>query len=162
MFAEVLILKVVSHCWLKIWVRNCVLILSPWLRWTQTGGGGMRLYGGCVEDVLDVSVWSSSLSSSTDSSEFSKSSSRSSVENNEKSSRSVGGCTEGHVLWLNMNIFANGVACRWHLKNCPTLRVHLLWCGFVCWLMGCHGYHCHCLLERWEGGAGRGHVVFQV
>lgn len=58
----------------------------------------MRLYGGCVEDVLDVSVWSSSLSSSTDSSEFSKSSSRSSVENKEKSSRRVGGCAEGHVL----------------------------------------------------------------
>lgn len=37
----------------------------------------MRLYGGCVEVVLGVSVRSSSLSSSTDSSEFSSSSSSS-------------------------------------------------------------------------------------
>lgn len=39
----------------------------------------MKLYGGCVEDVLGVSVWSSSLSPSTDSSEFSSSSSSSSA-----------------------------------------------------------------------------------
>lgn len=64
-----------SSRYLWFWGKNIVLVLSPWLRWTQTGGGGMRLYGGCVEDVLGVSVRSSSLSSSTDSSEFSSSSS---------------------------------------------------------------------------------------
>lgn len=62
-----------------IFKRKCLILLSPWLRWTQTGGGGKMQTRGRNEDDSGVSVASSSLSSSSDSSEISSSSSGSSA-----------------------------------------------------------------------------------
>lgn len=79
-----------------------VLLLSPWSCCTQTGGGGMRLYGGCVGEVLGVSVRSSSLSSSTDSSsEFSSSSSSSSSDSSAQRTR---GKKKKNPHWQDMMV----------------------------------------------------------
>ncbi len=59
----------------------------------------MRLYGGCVDDVLGVSV-SSSLSSSTDSSEFSSSSSSSVSSLGDKAKLVV----EGKITFMIQNL----------------------------------------------------------
>lgn len=92
-----------------------VLILSPWLCWTQTGGGGMRLYGGCVDDVFGVSVRSSSLSSSTDSSEFSSSSSSSDSSASKRAN--VRWLMENYVGSRNRSIVISNISFNFYLAS---------------------------------------------